>query len=170
MAREPDRLRIDPGRPDRPLRMTKSPREASPTAFSRPKSPEEGPEEGFSSILGRFWEDFRGFSRFFESTRAFFGKNADVEQTPRGPSRNCSPQGGACGEFREFRRKFVFLLCEKARANSDDEKTPKIASEIISGVPPGRPRVPPGRPGTASGAPRGAPGTLRELLRAAKID
>ena len=34
----------------------------------------------------------------------------------------------------------VFLLCEKVRANSDGEKTPKIASEITSGVPPGRPR------------------------------
>ena len=91
--------------------------------FSRPKSPEEGPEERFSSILGRFGEHFRGFSRFPESTRAFFGKNADVEQTPRGASPNCSPQGGACGKFSEFRRKFVFLLCEKVRANSDGQKT-----------------------------------------------
>ena len=40
-----------------------APREAFPTDFSRPKSPEEPPEERFSSILGRFWEVFRGFSR-----------------------------------------------------------------------------------------------------------
>ena len=176
-TRGPDRPLIDPVAPTGSLDLAnrpRSPREASPTDFSRPKSPEEGPEERFSSISGRFWEDFRRFSRIFESTRAFFGQHADVEQTPRGASPNCSPQGGACGEFSEFRQEFVFLLCEKVRANSDGEKTPKIASEITSGVPPGRPRAPPGRPGTAPGEPRGGgpgpPGSARGRSGGAKID
>ena len=52
------------------------------------KAPGEGPGELFSSILGRFWEDFRGSSRFSASTRVFFAEHADIDKTPRGPSPN----------------------------------------------------------------------------------
>ena len=173
----PDRPRIDPGgapsQPESPSDCSTTPIEPSSTDFSRPKSAEEGPEERFSSILGRFGEDFRGFS---SRLARFFANMLTLSKHRVGRVQIALRRGADVGNFAKIDEHSCFFSAKRCERTRTTKKHRKLPPKSPPGCPrgaPGRPRAAPGPrspgcPGDAPGAsssrqdrPKSAPGAPR---------
>ena len=162
---------IDPGSTRSPrLAHSTSPR-STEVASRGLSDPLFSPKVARGGSRGAIFVDFRSILGGFSSRLARFFANMLTSRKHRvGRVQTALRRGAHAENLANFDGNSRFCCAKRRERTRTMKKHRKLPPKSPPGCPRAAPGLPRATPGPPRGGPRGAPGTLREFLRAAKID